>query len=88
MNSKRSFPSIVVCKYTSLDDAIEVLNPGAEKPTPIAAFYLFTGPREAKYFSHSINSQVNYINHIPSQLTGKSWHLPPPSQRKLNEPLC
>ncbi|EOA89727.1 uncharacterized protein SETTUDRAFT_57859, partial [Exserohilum turcica Et28A] len=69
MNSKRSFPSIVVCKYTSLDDAIEVLNPGAEKPTPIAAFYLFTGPREAKYFSHSINSQVNYINHIPSQLT-------------------
>ncbi|KAH7384682.1 hypothetical protein BKA66DRAFT_388391, partial [Pyrenochaeta sp. MPI-SDFR-AT-0127] len=59
---------VVVHPTTSLDDPIDFLSTESQQSTPIAALYIFSGQREAKYLSQYIVSQSSYINHIPAQL--------------------
>ena len=59
---------VVLHRFTSLDDAIDVLSRG--KQPAVNALYLFAGPREAKYLSQYAASHASFDNHIPAQLIG------------------
>jgi hypothetical protein len=61
---------IVIHRFTSLDDAIDVFSEDSPKPS-VGTLYLFAGPRESKYLSQYISSQASFVNHIPAHLIGK-----------------
>ncbi|KAH7125486.1 hypothetical protein B0J11DRAFT_580030 [Dendryphion nanum] len=59
---------VFVHPTTSLDDSIDLLSTDHQQEIPIAALYLFSADREAKYLSQYIANQATYVNHIPAQL--------------------
>ncbi|KAJ9641254.1 hypothetical protein H2204_002932 [Knufia peltigerae] len=59
---------ILVCRITSLDDAIDLCN-GLK--TPLQASYVFAAPTEANYLSRYTDARISCTNHIPTELLGK-----------------
>jgi hypothetical protein len=58
-------PVLVIHAISSLDDAIDLANAGAES---LLAAYLFAAPAAAKYLSQFINAHVTCTNGIPPDL--------------------
>ncbi|KIW58072.1 hypothetical protein PV05_02622 [Exophiala xenobiotica] len=56
---------IMVCRITSLDDAIDLCNGFG---TPLEASYAFAAPTEANYLARFIDARISCVNHIPTEL--------------------
>ncbi|KAF2152847.1 ALDH-like protein, partial [Myriangium duriaei CBS 260.36] len=66
LHTKVAEPCLVIHSVKSLDDAIDFVN--ASKRISLAAAYYFGHASMAKYLCQFIDSQVSYVNHIPSEL--------------------
>ncbi|KIW19375.1 hypothetical protein PV08_03670 [Exophiala spinifera] len=56
---------VLICRTTSLDDAIDLCN-GLQ--TPLQATYVFAAPTEANYLSRFTDARISCANHIPTEL--------------------
>ncbi|KAH8799725.1 aldehyde dehydrogenase PutA [Xylogone sp. PMI_703] len=59
-------PVIIICRITSLDDAIDLCSNSFG--TPLEASYVFAAATNANYLSRFIDARISCINHIPVEL--------------------
>lgn len=62
--------SVKLLATSSHDDAIDTIN--GMNQTALLALYVFADPSAAKYLSHFIRTRVSFVNHIPTNILGKS----------------
>ncbi|MCJ1472608.1 hypothetical protein MMC13_001257 [Lambiella insularis] len=65
LQRKDTSTSLLVRKYSSLDDAIDTLGRSGEKSL---ALYVFAGPSPAKYLAQFIPAGTSFVNHIPGDM--------------------